>query len=74
MKKLLLILVLLASVRLEAQFVTTFAKNATESQMEGVLYYLPRNVIRLEFTIEEIDYACDILQETIPKLRKYTRH
>ena len=56
MKKLLLILVLLASVRLEAQFVTTFAKNATESQMEGVLYYLPRNVIRLEFTIEEIDY------------------
>ena len=24
-------------------------------------------------TIEEVDYACDVLEEIIPKLRKYTR-
>lgn len=55
MKKLFLFLSLLASLSLEAQFVTTFAKNASESQSEGMMYYLPRNVIRLEFTIEETD-------------------
>ena len=57
MKKLLLSLALLASLSLDAQFVTTLAKNATESQTDGVVYYLPRNVIRLEFTVEEIDYC-----------------
>ena len=54
MKKLLLALALFASLSLEAQFVTTSAKNATEA--DGVMYYLPKNVIRLEFTIEETDY------------------
>ena len=56
MKKLLLALALLSSLSLEAQFVTIPAKNATESQSDGVMYYLPRNVVRLEFTIEETDY------------------
>ena len=56
MKKLLLALALFTSLSLEAQFVTTLAKNAGESQSDGVMYYLPRNVIRLEFTIEETDY------------------
>lgn len=56
MKKLLLILSLLASLSLDAQFVTTFAKNVPDTQEDGVFYYLPRNVIRLEFTIEETDY------------------
>ena len=56
MKKLFLILSLFASLSLEAQFVTTFAKNASDSQEDGVFYYLPRNVIRLEFTVDETDY------------------
>ena len=56
MKKLFLILSLLASFTVEAQYVTTLAKNANESQSDGVMYYLPRNVMRLEFTIEETDY------------------
>ena len=57
MKKLLLALALFASLSLDAQFVTTLAKNAGESQSDGVMYYLPRNVIRMEFTIEEFEYA-----------------
>lgn len=56
MKKLFLILALIASFSLEAQFVTTFAKNVPETQEDGVFYYLPRNVIRLEFTVEQTDY------------------
>lgn len=56
MKKLFLILALFASLSLEAQFVTTFAKNATENQSDGIIYYLPKSVIQIEFTIEETDY------------------
>lgn len=56
MRKLFLILSLLASLSLEAQFVTTSAKNAPEAQEDGIFYYLPRNVIKLEFTIEETNY------------------
>ena len=44
MRKLFLILSLLASLSLEAQ------------QEDGIFYYLPRNVIKLEFTIEETNY------------------
>lgn len=56
MKKIFLILSLFASLSLQAQFVTTFAKNIPETQEDGVVYYLPRNVIKLEFTIEETNY------------------
>lgn len=56
MRKFLLILSLFASLSVEAQYVTTFAKNAPETQEDGILYYLPRNVIVLEFTIEETNY------------------
>lgn len=55
MKKLLLILALFASLTLDAQYVTTLAKNAL-SQNEGIFYYLPRNVIKLELTVEETNY------------------
>ena len=68
MKKLLLILSLFASLSLEAQFVTTFAKNTSENQEDGVFYYLPRNVIRLEFTIEETDYYIGPYAEFASKL------
>ncbi len=68
MKKMLLILSLFASLSLEAQFVTTFAKNTSETQEDGVFYYLPRNVIRLEFTIEETDYYIGPYAEFATKL------
>ena len=56
MKKLFLILALIDSFSLEAQFVTTFAKNVPESQEDGMFYYLPRNIIKIEFTVEQTDY------------------
>lgn len=68
MKKLLLILSLFASLSLDAQFVTTFAKNVSDTQEEGVYYYLPKNVIRLEFTIEETDYYIGPYAEFASKL------
>ncbi len=68
MKKLLLFLSLFASLSLEAQFITTFAKNATETQDDGIYYYLPRNVIRLEFIIEETDYYIGPYAEFATKL------
>lgn len=68
MKKLFLILALLASVSLEAQYVTTFAKNIPETQEDGIFYYLPRTVIKLEFTIEETDYYIGPYAEFTSKL------
>ena len=68
MKKLLLILSLFASLSIEAQYVTTFAKNAPETQEDGVFYYLPRNVIKLEFTIEQTDYFIGPYAEFASKL------
>lgn len=68
MKKLLLILSLFASLSLEAQFVTTFAKNVPDTQEDGVFYYLPKSVIRLEFTIEETDYYIGPYAEFASKL------
>ena len=42
MKRILLILILaISSLNLEAQFVTTHAKNIAESQEDGIFYYLP---------------------------------
>lgn len=68
MKKLFLILSLLASLSLEAQFTTTFAKNAPEAQEDGIFYYLPRNVIRLEFMVEETEYYIGPYAEFASKL------
>lgn len=53
MKKLALIALVLFSFNVDAQYITTIAKNAAQPQEGGVLYYLPRNVIAVEFTIEE---------------------
>ena len=40
--------------QLHAQFTTTFAKNATPGQLNGLYYSLPQTVLRLDFTIEEV--------------------
>ena len=72
MKKLFLILSLIASLSLEAQFVTTFAKNVPETQEDGIFYYLPRNIIRLEFLVEETDYYIGPYAEFASKLMGIT--
>lgn len=68
MKKLFLVLSLLTSLSLEAQFVTTYAKNTSETQEDGVFYYLPRNIIKIDFTIEETNYLIGPYAEFTTKL------
>ena len=72
MKKLFLILSLLSTLSLEAQFVTTCAKNVPETQEDGIFYYLPRNIIRLEFLVEETDYYIGPYAEFASKLMGIT--
>ena len=51
-----LTLVLLALVlggQLQAQFTTTFAKNVTPGQQNGLYYSLPQTMLKLDFIIEE---------------------
>lgn len=53
MRKLLLILLVIISIKLDAQYVTNLAKNVKQTETNGYYYYLPRNIIRIDFTIEE---------------------
>ncbi len=53
MKKLFLILFVILSFNLDAQYITNYAKNVKQTEIDGIYYYLPRNVIKLDFTIEE---------------------
>ena len=53
MKKLILILFVALSFNIEAQYITNYAKNVKQTEIDGIYYYLPRNVIKLDFTIEE---------------------
>ena len=74
MKKLFLILALFASLGLDAQFVITSSNNVTEDQDGGIFYYLPRNVIKLEFTIEETNYYIGPYAEFAGKLMGLTEY
>ena len=55
--------------QLQAQFTTTFAKNVTPGQQNGIYYSLPQTMLRLDFVIDEIkmekgplsDYASNYL-------------
>lgn len=53
MKKLLLILFVIASLNLDAQYLTNHAKNVDTKNVDGFYYHLPRNIIRLDFVIEK---------------------
>ena len=53
MKKLLLILFVIVSLNLDAQYVTNYAKNVKQTEVDGVFYYLPRNIIRVDFVVEK---------------------
>ena len=49
----LLLLTLALGGQLHAQFTTTFAKNATPGQQNGLYYSLPQTMLKLDFIIEE---------------------
>ncbi len=49
--------------QLRAQFVTTFAKNATPGQQNGIYYSLPQTMLRLDFVIDEIQMEKGPLSE-----------
>lgn len=53
MKKLLLILFVIVSLNLDAQYITNYAKNVKQTEVDGVFYYLPRNIIRVDFLVEK---------------------
>lgn len=53
MKKLILILFVALSFNIEAQYITNYAKNIKQTEIDGIYYYLPRNIIKLDFTVEE---------------------
>ncbi|MBR4156959.1 MAG: DUF4831 family protein [Bacteroidales bacterium] len=54
MKKLLLFLVIIvAGFKANAQYVTNYAKNVNNKETDGFYYHLPRNIIKVDFTIEK---------------------
>lgn len=53
MKKLFLILFVIASLNLDAQYVTNHVKNVNAKDSDGYYYQLPRNIIQIDFVIEK---------------------
>lgn len=53
MKKLFLILFVIMSLNLDAQYVTNHVKSINEKDSDGYYYQLPRNIIRIDFLIEK---------------------
>ena len=53
MKKLLLILFVAFTLNSNAQYLTSFAKNINTAETDGFYYHLPRNIIKVDFTIEK---------------------
>ncbi len=51
----LLLALTLTGSQLQAQFTTTFAKNVTPGQHNGVYYSLPQTMLKLDFIIEEVE-------------------
>ncbi|MBR5782273.1 MAG: DUF4831 family protein [Bacteroidales bacterium] len=53
MKKLLVLLFVVIALNSNAQYVTNFAKNVNNKDIDVVYYHLPRNIIKIDFTIEK---------------------
>lgn len=53
MKRLFLALFVIVSLNLNAQYITNHAKNVSSKDIDGYYYHLPRNIIRVDFTIEK---------------------
>lgn len=54
MKKLFLLLFLIISLNIKAQYIVNYASNINQNETDGIYYNLPRNVIRLDFTVESV--------------------
>lgn len=54
MKKLFLLLFLIISLNIKAQYIVNYASNINQNVTDGIYYNLPRNVIRLDFTVESV--------------------
>ena len=52
MKKLLLLLFVIAALNVNAQYITNYAKKINNQETDGFYYHLPRNIIKVDFTIE----------------------
>lgn len=53
MKKLLILLFVAFALNVNAQYVTNFARNINNKETDGFYYHLPRNIIKVDFTIEK---------------------
>ena len=53
MKKLLILLFVAFTLNANAQYITNFAKNVNCKETDGFYYHLPRNIIKVDFTIEK---------------------
>ncbi len=53
MKKLLTLLFVVFTLNANAQYITNFAKNVSSKETDGFYYHLPRNIIKVDFTIEK---------------------
>ena len=53
MKKLFLTLFVIVSLNINAQYITNHAKNIKQTEVDGLYYSLPRNVVRLDFEVEK---------------------
>lgn len=53
MKRLLFIIFAFSTLYADAQYLTTHAKNIDCKEVAGVYYYLPRNTMKIQFTIQE---------------------
>lgn len=53
MKKLLILLFVTFALNANAQYVTNFARNINNKETDGFYYHLPRNIIKVDFTIEK---------------------
>lgn len=54
---LVLLLAFASATSMQAQFSTTFAKNAVPNQNNGLFYSLPLTMLQLDFTVLEIEYV-----------------
>lgn len=53
MKKIFLSLFVILSLNINAQYIVNYAQNVDQNLIDGLYYNLPRNVIRLDFEVEQ---------------------
>ena len=56
MKRIFLLLFIIISLNLDAQYIVNYAQNVEQSDIDGFYYNLPNNVIRLDFVVEQTQF------------------